>query len=152
MYDYVYELMKSIIESTNKEALKAHQTNTTHGIMYMYKLHQMQRYSIILCDSSLSFFVFVFCLYLLVEFMTLSLYSLCILYNLFTCQVSYPRQLRSLLLSLCDVFLALINSLACWFCTGAVGPILFLNITVRLTLQGLLSSTLPLLQTNTSSL
>ena len=47
MYDYVYELMKSIIESTNKEALKAHQTNTTHGIMYMYKLHQIQRHSII---------------------------------------------------------------------------------------------------------
>ena len=38
---------------------------------------------------------------------------------------SYHRQLRSLLLCLCDVSRALINSLACWFCTCALGLVLF---------------------------
>ena len=38
---------------------------------------------------------------------------------------SYRRWLRSLLLCLCYVFRALINSLVCWFCTSAVGLILF---------------------------
>ena len=34
---------------------------------------------------------------------------------------SYYRQLRSLLLCLCDVFQVLINSFVCWFCRGALG-------------------------------
>ena len=34
---------------------------------------------------------------------------------LHACQVSYHGRLRSLLLCLCDVFQALINSLVCWF-------------------------------------
>ena len=38
---------------------------------------------------------------------------------------SYRRRLRSLLLYLCDVFRALINSLVCWFCTSALGLVLF---------------------------
>ena len=38
---------------------------------------------------------------------------------------SYRRQLRSLLLCLCDVFRALINSLVCWFCRSALGLVLF---------------------------
>ena len=38
---------------------------------------------------------------------------------------SYHRQLRSLLLCLCDVFQVLINSFVCWFCRGALGLILF---------------------------
>ena len=38
---------------------------------------------------------------------------------------SYHRRLRSLLLRLCDVFQALINSFVCWFCRGALGLILF---------------------------
>ena len=37
---------------------------------------------------------------------------------------SYRRRLGSLLMCLCDVFRALINSLVCWFCTGAPGLIL----------------------------
>ena len=40
-------------------------------------------------------------------------------------QVSYRRRLRSLLLCLSDLFQALINSLICWLCTGALGLILF---------------------------
>ena len=51
-------------------------------------------------------------------------WNLCTLY-LHTCQVSYCRWLRSLLLYLCYVFWALINSLACWFCTSALSLILF---------------------------
>ena len=43
-------------------------------------------------------------------------WSLCTLY-LLTCQVSYRRGLRSLLLCLCNVFWALINSLVCWPCS-----------------------------------
>ena len=38
---------------------------------------------------------------------------------------SYRRRLRSLLLYLCYVFRALINSLVCWFCTSALGLVLF---------------------------
>ena len=38
---------------------------------------------------------------------------------------SYRRRLRSLLLYLCDVFRALINSLVCWFCASALGIVLF---------------------------
>ena len=38
---------------------------------------------------------------------------------------SYRRQLRSLLLYLCDNFWTLINSLVCWFCVSASGLILF---------------------------
>ena len=38
---------------------------------------------------------------------------------------SYRRRLRSLLLYLCDVFRALINSPVSWFCTSAVGLVLF---------------------------
>ena len=38
---------------------------------------------------------------------------------------SYRRRHRSLLLCLCDVFRALINSLVCWFCTSALGLVLF---------------------------
>ena len=39
---------------------------------------------------------------------------------------SYRTRLRSLLLCLCDVFRALINSLVCWFCTSALrGLVLF---------------------------
>ena len=34
---------------------------------------------------------------------------------------SYHRKLRSLLLCLCDIFRALINSLVCWFCNGCSG-------------------------------
>ena len=41
-------------------------------------------------------------------------WSLCTLY-LHACQVSHRRRLRSLLLCLCDVLQALINSLVCWF-------------------------------------
>ena len=40
-----------------------------------------------------------------------------------TVQISL-RRLRSLL-CLCDFFQSLINSLVCWFCTGALGLILF---------------------------
>ena len=40
---------------------------------------------------------------------------------------SYRRQLRSLLLYLCYVFRALINSLVCSFCTSALGLVLFPN-------------------------
>ena len=50
-------------------------------------------------------------------------WSLCTLY-LHACQVSYHRQFRSLLY-LCCTFLALINSLVCWFCTRILGLILF---------------------------
>ena len=42
-------------------------------------------------------------------------WSLCTLY-LLECQVRVRRQLRSLLLCLCDLFWALISSLVCWFC------------------------------------
>ena len=38
---------------------------------------------------------------------------------------SYRRRLRSLLLCLCDVFRALINSLVCWFRTSTLGLVLF---------------------------
>ena len=38
---------------------------------------------------------------------------------------SYRRRLRSLLLCLCYVFRALINFLVCWFCTSALGLVLF---------------------------
>ena len=38
---------------------------------------------------------------------------------------SYRRWLRSLLLCLCDVFRALMNSLVCWFYTDALGLVLF---------------------------
>ena len=38
---------------------------------------------------------------------------------------SYRRRLRSLLLYLCYVFRALINSLVCWFCTSALDLVLF---------------------------
>ena len=38
---------------------------------------------------------------------------------------SYCRQLRSLLLYLCYTFWALINSLVSWFCTSALGLVLF---------------------------
>ena len=38
---------------------------------------------------------------------------------------SYRRRLRSLLLYLCYVFRALINSLVCWFYTSALGLVLF---------------------------
>ena len=38
---------------------------------------------------------------------------------------SYHRRLKSLLLYLCYVFRALINSLECWFCTSALGLVLF---------------------------
>ena len=44
---------------------------------------------------------------------------------LHACQVSYRRRLRYLLLYLCYVVGALINSLVCLFCTSAVGHILF---------------------------
>ena len=37
----------------------------------------------------------------------------------------YCRRDMSLLLRLCDVFRALLNSLVCWFCTGALGPFVF---------------------------
>ena len=39
------------------------------------------------------------------------------------------RWLRSLLLCLCDVFLVLLNSLVYWFCTGALGLVLFQSLT-----------------------
>ena len=42
---------------------------------------------------------------------------------------SYPRRLRFLLLYLCYVFRALINSLVCWFCTSALGLVLFQIVT-----------------------
>ena len=38
---------------------------------------------------------------------------------------SYRRLLRSLLLCLCDVFRGPVNSLVCWFCTSALGLVLF---------------------------
>ena len=40
------------------------------------------------------------------------------MYTAFTCMPgeSYHRRLRSLLLCLCGIFRALINSLVCWFC------------------------------------
>ena len=38
---------------------------------------------------------------------------------------NYRRRLRSLLLYSCDVFRALINSLVCWLCTGALGQVQF---------------------------
>ena len=38
---------------------------------------------------------------------------------------SYRRRFGSLLLYLCYVFRALINSLACWLCTSALGLVLF---------------------------
>ena len=43
--------------------------------------------------------------------------SLCTL-KLLACEVSYRRRLRCLLLCLCDVFWAVINSLVCWFFKG----------------------------------
>ena len=44
---------------------------------------------------------------------------------IYTHQVSYCRWLMSLLLYLCYVFQAPINSLVCWFCTSALGFVLF---------------------------
>ena len=38
---------------------------------------------------------------------------------------SYRRRLTSLLMYLCKVFRALINSLVCWFCTSVLGLVLF---------------------------
>ena len=38
---------------------------------------------------------------------------------------SYRRRLGSLVVCLCDVFRALINSLGFWFCTCALGLVLF---------------------------
>ena len=38
---------------------------------------------------------------------------------------SYRRRLRSFLLYLCYIFRVLINSLECWFCTSALGLVLF---------------------------
>ena len=66
-------------------------------------------------------------------------WSLCTLCNLHACQVRYCRRLRSLLFYLCyifwvlinslvlilHVFWVLINSLVCWFCTSALGLVLF---------------------------
>ena len=48
-------------------------------------------------------------------------------YLVFTCMPgdSYRRRLQSLLLCLCYVFRALINSLVCWFCTSTPGLVLF---------------------------
>ena len=46
-------------------------------------------------------------------------------YACFGITESYRRRLKSLLLCLCDVFRALINSLVCWFCTSALGLFLF---------------------------
>ena len=43
----------------------------------------------------------------------------------------YHRWLRSLLLCLCDVFQGLINSLVWWFCTGALGLILFKIVMIK---------------------
>ena len=43
---------------------------------------------------------------------------------------SYSRRLRSLLCS-CHVFHTLINSLVCWFCTGALGLVLFQNVNIH---------------------
>ena len=40
------------------------------------------------------------------------------MYFVLACKVSYCRQLRSLLLCLCDVFRALLNSLVCRFLFG----------------------------------
>ena len=40
-------------------------------------------------------------------------WSLCIL-HLLACQVSYRRRFRTLVLCLCDVFRAPVNSLVCW--------------------------------------
>ena len=45
--------------------------------------------------------------------------------NLHAYQVSYSRQLRSLLLCLCDTFQALMTSLGCCFCMSALGLVLF---------------------------
>ena len=44
---------------------------------------------------------------------------------IFTCMSGENRRLRSLLLFLCYVFRALINSLVCWFCTSTLGLFLF---------------------------
>ena len=38
---------------------------------------------------------------------------------------NYRRRLGSSLLYLCNVFRALINSIVCWFCTSALGLVLF---------------------------
>ena len=51
-------------------------------------------------------------------------WSLCTLY-LHACLVSYSRRPRSLLLYLCYVYRALINSLVCSFCTSALGLVMF---------------------------
>ena len=50
-----------------------------------------------------------------------------VMYLAFTCMPgeSYHRQVRSLLLCLCCVFQALINSLVCRFCMNTLGLILF---------------------------
>ena len=49
------------------------------------------------------------------------------MYLVFTCMLgeSYWRQLKSLLLCLCEIVLALISSLVCWSCTSALGLMLF---------------------------
>ena len=52
-------------------------------------------------------------------------WSSCTLYLLARqTRVTIYKRLRSLLLCLCDVFRALINSLVCWFCTSALGLVL----------------------------
>ena len=43
---------------------------------------------------------------------------------------SYLRRLRAFLLCLCEVFRALINSLVYWFCTNALGLVLFQRVNV----------------------
>ena len=50
-----------------------------------------------------------------------------LMYLVFTCMpgASYRRQLGSLLLYLCYVSQTLINSWVCWFCTSALGLVLF---------------------------
>ena len=53
--------------------------------------------------------------------------SLCMLY-LLACQM--PSQVFVVVI-MCDVFRALINSLVCWFCTGALGLVLFQMVTLR---------------------
>ena len=73
--------------------------------------------------------VYVPCIYTHARWELLWMYfwwSLCTLY-LHACQVrvTVGDSVRSLLLCLCDVFRMLINSLICWFCTSALGLVLF---------------------------
>ena len=44
---------------------------------------------------------------------------------------SYRRRLRSLILCLCDVFRGPVNSLVCWFCSSALGLVLFQTVGVQ---------------------